>query len=50
MTGQHQNVGGRGDHTRVFIANTRRGAQFSLGKGEFNQPHRHDKRFLKNNF
>jgi hypothetical protein len=25
--------GGRGDHTRVYIANTRRSAQFSLGKG-----------------
>jgi hypothetical protein len=26
--------GGRGDHTRVYIANTRRSAQFSLGAGE----------------
>jgi hypothetical protein len=24
---------GRGDHTRVFIADTRRCAQFSLGRG-----------------
>jgi len=28
---EHKNVGGRGDHTRVFIADTRRGAQFSSG-------------------
>ena len=30
--------GGRGDHTRVYIANTRRSAQFSLG--EENLTHR----------
>jgi hypothetical protein len=27
-----KNVGGGGDHTRVYIADTRRGAQFSQGK------------------
>jgi hypothetical protein len=26
--------GGRRDHTRVYIANTRRSAQFSLGAGQ----------------
>jgi len=31
---QEQQNGGRGDHTRVYIANTRRSAQFSLGAGE----------------
>src|ERR1700733_833496 len=31
-------VGGRGDHTRIFIAHTRRSAQFSLGKANLIHP------------